>query len=112
MSYDKKGKKNKFNIGDKVEMKPKRVQWEVEHFNEMCMVPSEKEFQPDVYSFLANFLHAHLKQKMPIGEVIGYGSNASGPSKKDPNRWEEIKGESCIRVEFKMKYGTVTAYYH
>ena len=111
MSYEK-GKKNKFNIGDTVQMTPERVKWEVEHMCEMNLVGGTGEFQAKDLPFITGFFHAHLTQKMPKGVVVGYGSTAEGPSKDDPNKWVEIDGENCIKVQVKLKYGKHTHFYH
>jgi hypothetical protein len=112
MSYYEKGKKNKLKVGDAVQMKPERVKWEVEHMCEMNLVGGKGEFRPKDYAFVAGFLHAEITQKMPKGEVVGYGSTAEGPSKADPNKWVVYDGENCVRVEFRLKYGKCTHYYH
>lgn len=112
MSYYEKGKKNKLKVGDAVQMKPERVKWEVEHMCEMNLVGGKGEFHSKDYAFVAGFLHAEITQKMPKGEVVGYGSTAEGPSKADPNKWVEIDGENCVKVQFRLKYGKYTHFYH
>ena len=111
MSFEK-GKKNKFNIGDTVQMMPERVKWEVEHMCEMNLVGGTGEFQAKDLPFITGFFRAHLTQKMPKGVVVGYGFTAEGPSKDDPNKWVEIDGENCIKVQVKLKYGKHTHFYH
>ena len=115
MSYYEKGKKNKLKIGDAVQMVPERVKWEVEHMCEMNLVGGKGEFRADDYEFVAGFLHAQITQKMPKGKVTGYGSTAMGPANKgdeDTDKWVVYDGENCVRVEFRLKYGKCTHYYH
>jgi hypothetical protein len=108
---DKKGKKNKLKIGDKVQATQNLVSYYVTHLNENFLVPSKTEFKEESYPDIANWLSAHLTKKLPKGKVIGYGATACYPSKKDSNKWEDKKDELNVCVEFKMRYGKYRAYY-
>lgn len=107
-----KGKKNRLNINDKVEVKPSVAKWYVEHFNESFLRGSDKEIEAEDYPTLAGWLHAHLTGVMPKGKITGYGSLSYGPAKDKPESWVPIVGQNCVKVEVKLKYGKYTAYFN
>jgi hypothetical protein len=109
-----KRKNNKLKIGDRVQARPELVGWYVSHMNENWKVGGATEIKPDAYADVAGWLSAHLTEKMPVGKVVGYGSRAAGPiNNGDPaSKWVELDNESCVRIDFKLRYGKYSTYVH
>jgi len=111
MSY-KKGKANKLNVGDKVQMTPEALEWYVAHLNSNYKRPNADEIDERSYGPVASWLHAKIKNKMPEGKVMGYGASASGPTEDDPETWVELKNQQCIYVELQLAYCKYDTYMH
>lgn len=111
MSY-KKGKANKLNVGDKVQMTPEALSWYVAHLNSNYKRSSAEEIDEEDYETVASWLYAKIKNKMPKGKVIGYGSSAYGPTKDDPETWVELKNQQCVYVELSLAYCKYRTYMH
>ena len=79
---DKKGRDNRFKIGQKVRAKPYLVDWNASHLafcygrkpKDGGYHPEEKELHLEDLWKVYLWTRAYLTQEMPIGKVIGYGS--------------------------------------
>lgn len=93
-----KNKRNKLNIRDRVQMKQKCLQWYAEHASTIYTQLSGGTINPDDFPAVAGILDAAITKKLPTGKVIGYGAN-------------DDKEISFVKIEFKLKYGKLTAYF-
>jgi hypothetical protein len=93
-----KGKKNKLNVGDKVEAKPELVLWHATNLCGSYLAGGLGEFQTKDHRDVAGWLSAQITQKMPKGTILSFGSH------------EDDRDLSYIRVEFKTRYGKISTY--
>lgn len=101
-----KGRNNKVNMGDKVEMCMDNVKFYVENINDLFLAPSiNSEVLPEDYATVAGMYHALLTNTPPKGKVVGYGANDSGPKPWNSDKWVDLKDKKVLRVKLKLKYG-------
>jgi hypothetical protein len=106
-----KGKKNKLRIGDKVEMTQEQIKFYCENINDLFLASTQTELEATDYASVAGFYHAILTGIMPKGKVLGFGATDSGPESKGSHKWVDLKDQKTVRVTFKLKYGTYSAYF-
>lgn len=110
MSYEK-GKKNKLNLKDKVQIKAKTILWHVTHIVDNYSAPDESTFykhevrEQDLYE-IGSWIYSHQTKKPLYGKVVAYGAED-----QDAVSNKEIQGLMNVKVEVLGKLGKFICYF-